>query len=464
MDLVNTEGKRDALARLADLEQREAALFAERAVALTAISDLWSGQHDPARPLLALDVAVTCQVAQVTATLRMVQARRLVDELPQTLRGLQEKRLVVGQALVLLKETEGLRPALVRLLDSEVQDRIFGLTAGDTRREVKATLVRLDAEASQVRRREQQAQRRVWASERPDGRAFLGAELSAEETGTCLRALTELTGAVLDPADERTADQKRADLFSQLPEFALSHLPAFGAFLRERGLPGVREEIPQGSAEVVRARHARVQAVVLVPVETALDLSDNPGDLIGYGPVSGIHARELLALAEVRKACVDAHTGRMLTLERPATPSMGLSGTLAEMVSIPSVLQDQTEPRHDPSHSLTDLIRLRDPRCTGPGCAAPARTCDLDHVIPWPLGDTSADNLGPLSRRCHRAKTFGGWQVQPAPHGIVTWTSPLGITWTSAARHRPPDLAAFQAPRRVWPFMLIEFDGFPHAA
>ena len=81
-----TQGKREALALLAALERREAVLFAKRVVALTQAAELWTGQDDPAAPYLALDVAVACQIAQVTASNRMAQARRLVEDLPCTCR------------------------------------------------------------------------------------------------------------------------------------------------------------------------------------------------------------------------------------------------------------------------------------------------------------------------------------------------------------------------------------------
>ena len=86
MRAVSDEAKRCALAHLAGLERREAALFAERALALAGVRDLWTGQDDPAAPYLALDVAVACQIAQVTASNRMAQARGLVEDLPCTCR------------------------------------------------------------------------------------------------------------------------------------------------------------------------------------------------------------------------------------------------------------------------------------------------------------------------------------------------------------------------------------------
>lgn len=62
----------------------------------------------------------------------------------------------------------------------------------------------------------------------------------------------------------------------------------------------------------------------------------------------------------------------------------------------------------------------------------PSTGLDLDHTIPYrhgpdrPPGQTRPDNLGPLRRKAHRAKTHAGWRLsQPRP-GTFAWLSPLG--------------------------------------
>ncbi|WP_179229194.1 DUF222 domain-containing protein [Parenemella sanctibonifatiensis] len=48
---------------------------------------------------------------------------------------------------------------------------------------------------------------------------------------------------------------------------------------------------------------------------------------------------------------------------------------------------------------------------------------------------TRLENLGPLDRKPHRAKTHGGWQVcQPSP-GVFIWTSPLGLKYLVTPSH-----------------------------
>jgi 5-methylcytosine-specific restriction endonuclease McrA len=85
------------------------------------------------------------------------------------------------------------------------------------------------------------------------------------------------------------------------------------------------------------------------------------------------------------------------------------------------------------SYDIPDRIReqvlLINPTCVFPHCSRPSRGLDLDHVIPWPLGPTATDNLAPLCRSHHRAKTFGHWTYRVITPGTYAWRSPHGYTY-----------------------------------
>ena len=89
---------------------------------------------------------------------------------------------------------------------------------------------------------------------------------------------------------------------------------------------------------------------------------------------------------------------------------------------------DDVEGRYRPSPALQRLIRLRDGHCRFPGCQVNARSCDLDHVIAWPAGPTTATNLVCLCRRHHRVKQRPGWTARLDPDGVVHWSDPAGRT------------------------------------
>jgi hypothetical protein len=89
---------------------------------------------------------------------------------------------------------------------------------------------------------------------------------------------------------------------------------------------------------------------------------------------------------------------------------------------------------HLTRYEIPDRLRRqvieRDPCCVFPWCGRPADRADLDHIDAYDSGGaTSPDNLAPLCRHHHRAKTHGGWtysQVEPA---VYLWRSPTGMTW-----------------------------------
>ncbi len=81
---------------------------------------------------------------------------------------------------------------------------------------------------------------------------------------------------------------------------------------------------------------------------------------------------------------------------------------------------------------LRERVRLRHPVDMFPYSGAEATgRMDQDHISPYdrtgPPGQTTDDNLIPLGRLHHRAKTFGGWRSRRLPSGAVAWTSPHGF-------------------------------------
>jgi hypothetical protein len=63
------------------------------------------------------------------------------------------------------------------------------------------------------------------------------------------------------------------------------------------------------------------------------------------------------------------------------------------------------EPGYRPSRKLQHLVKVRNARCTAPGCGRPAARCDLDHTVAWDQGGLTCEcDLAPLCRHHHRCK------------------------------------------------------------
>jgi hypothetical protein len=200
-----------------------------------------------------------------------------------------------------------------------------------------------------------------------------------------------------------------------------------------------------------------------VPAGTAYGWSTAPGDIGGWGLLDPDDTRRLLQAASMHprtrwRVTPLAPNGTALAHGRargphpwippPATgggtrdgPDTRQAAALAELlrdlnVTLTPIAKDSCdhasrEDRYTPSRTLTDLIRARTARCTAPGCAAHAASCDLDHTHPYPAGITCQCDLAPACRRHHRCKQAPGWQLtQPQP-GIMHWTTPSGRSYTT---------------------------------
>ncbi len=87
---------------------------------------------------------------------------------------------------------------------------------------------------------------------------------------------------------------------------------------------------------------------------------------------------------------------------------------------------------YQPSDRLREQVVLRDRQCVFPWCTRPARSCDLDHIVPWEQGgETSTDNLAALCRRHHRLKTHSAWRYERTGPATYTWSSPHGHRFTT---------------------------------
>lgn len=136
-----------------------------------------------------------------------------------------------------------------------------------------------------------------------------------------------------------------------------------------------------------------------------------------------------------------------------------LAGSKVTVRPVVDIRRLTPEHQHDPSLRLRFAIQQRHPTEVFPYGTLPSRSCDLDHVEPYrddgTPGQTRPGNLAPLSRRAHRAKTFGGFTLrQPAP-GAFHWRTPSGWEFVvdDLGVHRitsPPKRVPDEPPPEPW--------------
>jgi hypothetical protein len=142
------------------------------------------------------------------------------------------------------------------------------------------------------------------------------------------------------------------------------------------------------------------------------------GDTTVFGPTGRMeNGQRHVLLEQIQSWCADSRT------EVTIKPVIDLNTELtAQAYKVPADIREQ--------------IQLRDRTCVFPGCARPARRCDVDHITEYDHdaeaegrrqpGPTTTSNLACLCRFHHRLKTHSAWRYTMVEPGIFEWTSPHG--------------------------------------
>jgi hypothetical protein len=316
---------------------------------------------------------------------------RVVSTMPGTLRAMASGELDWHRARAVATELHDSSPEVV----AEVEDRLFPAvlrdSAGEARRRCRRILQRVDS-ASLVERAKRAREGRGlqrWPGE--PGVEEWHALLPAEQAATAWQAVDALARRY-QREDRQHADapatleQARGDA---LLDLILGHASVQTSlvftvpetFAQSGGRPG-------GGCEADRDGSAGVVHV--------------PG--VGALPWSGIGSLATSFATQISIASCDPANG-------------ALTGMATEVYRPPS--------------ALDRFVKDRDGTCRFPGCAAPAQRCDADHVVAWPAGPTDRTNLMSLCRRHHRTKQQPGWRVAMDADAVVTWTNPLGHSFTT---------------------------------
>ncbi|WP_378148343.1 DUF222 domain-containing protein [Cnuibacter sp. UC19_7] len=264
---------------------------------------------------------------------------------------------------------------------------------------------RLHPDSITTRARQAREERSAWITEERDGMAHFHLLAAAENILAIDARLHHHARALAAESDEtRTIPQLRADAAVDL---LLGTAAATGG--------------------------AAVELMVTVPAVTLAGVSEEAGELSGYGPIDPDTARRLAAAAPAfTRILIRPDTGETISIGRAS-------------YRLPTALRRQ--------------LRVEDERCRFPGCNRLAITADADHTTAWEDGgDTDTDNLAHLCRRHHRLKHATDWDAAQDPDRTLTWTSPLG----QVAQTRPPGQDLTDATERAHAILDRARDSDPH--
>ena len=138
--------------------------------------------------------------------------------------------------------------------------------------------------------------------------------------------------------------------------------------------------------------------------------------------------RQVVLYAHVRpdQVMVDVDNTRSVITPDHLREWCQAAGTKVVIKPVIDLNEEITTDTYQPSPRLAEQVRLRFPECVFPSCHRPSSVCDLDHIIPWPIGPTAWWNLAPLCRGHHRLKTHTDWDYWWEPGTGFVWTDPSG--------------------------------------
>ncbi|MBM6620972.1 DUF222 domain-containing protein [Micrococcaceae bacterium RIT802] len=227
-----------------------------------------------------------------------------------------------------------------------------------------------------------------------------------------------------DPAEIRTLDQLRADVFTDM----MLNGP------RGQGLETVNAEV-----------FVAIPATMLPGTPGGPSTSDDTdvdGPATGSGPAGGASAGPTgsiderlsgpggLAVAQLQPgAPVPTLLGAGPIDQDSAARLMTAAKTWWRLITDPmtGAIVEFGQDRYRPTAAQRAALRFRDGGCTTPGCTGPARTCEIDHTSEWQDGGgTDIANTRLACKRCHRLKSLGLIEVEQRAGGTILVTSLFG--------------------------------------
>ncbi|WP_195907837.1 HNH endonuclease signature motif containing protein [Microbacterium gorillae] len=343
---------------------------------------------------VAAELGAALHVSDRVIQGRLADAAVLVHEFPRTHTALEDGRITMSHARVIVHAGSPIEdPGRREAFEATAVPVAEGTSAGRLRARVKR-----DADASRTdslddRHRKAREGRYVVVEDGDDGMSEIHAcipTLLAHGISDRLHAHARRirrhhkTG----PGDARTMSQITADVFCDL----------------------LLTTDPATAGDALSSIRAQVQ--ITIPATVLTGQSGSGAELVGVGPIDPDTARTLAGIA-------------------PGWDRLFLHPATGMVTSVD---------RYRPSAGQRRILRVRDEHCRFPGCRYPAIRSDADHTIDAARGGpTAISNLGHFCRRHHTLKHHTRWSAENLPGGVIRWTSPLGTIYTD----HPPRTVVF---------------------
>ncbi|WP_364398898.1 HNH endonuclease signature motif containing protein [Pseudarthrobacter sp. LMD1-1-1.1] len=410
-------------AQLTALKSRQAARAVELQQAMTP-PDATVQDRTYADMSVVEEIAGVLTISSAAAGALVEQSRRICS-LPMVFQALAAGDMSWQHARIVADETEGLSPdgaasLVAHFFDPAAPQRARGAAPGELvpsrfRAKVRGWRERHHPESIEKRHAKSAADRRMEYTPDRDGMAWVSLYLPGDTACAIWNRTTATARGLQGPTEERTLTQLR-------PDIAASLLLGAGQMAGE-GSTGTAPGT-QGVTGIGKVLAPRADVLVTVPVFALLGVTDEPAVLDGFGPIPASMARKLVAdgAESFYRVLVDPRDGAPLEIGRK---------------------------NYRLTETIKRWIRMRDAKCTFPGCTNRTPDNETDHLQAWEHGGTTnVSNLAQLCPKHHRLKHNTRWTPDPAnKNESPGWTSPTGRHYNP----EHPDPEPTHWPPESWP-------------
>lgn len=412
-----------------------------------------------------LELGAALRMRDVAVKSLISDALDLRHRLPRVWALVLDGRVPVWTARRVASATRELDAHRAGLVDMDLARQIVGMAHKRVETLVDGlVLAQLPFEESEARRQQALDARGVWIGQGADGICQVDAVVDAPDGMRLEAAVTKLSqvlaaggvgggqdarraqalGLLASPA--RALNLVQADLLDQLPV-----APAGGPLdrLGERdGASGPldgrgdRDEVA-GPLDKLGERDEMAE-----PVEAPLAQILAEARMIDLPPLTPSQLAALDPTAEL----VIHLSDETLAAGEGIARAPGLKPLLAQWldqmfaghrITVRPIIDANRQVPSDSSEcpgTMREAVEHRNPYEVFPWSTRSSKGLDLDHTVPWEPGGraqsvdvpdqpTRPDNLGPLTRKVHRAKTHAGWQLHQSLPGYFLFESPLGYRY-----------------------------------
>lgn len=372
----------------------------------------------PVAEFCILELAAALHLRKPEATLLIAHALDVRHRLPRLWRQVMAGDIPVWQARRIASHTTELDHHHAGLVDVVLERQMPGMPWTRIEQLVHGlVLEHLEPETTEAKHRESLERRGVWSEQSHAGTATVYAVLNAADAIVLDAQVDRLARILQEGGDSTPLDTRRSRALGILaaPAIALDLLQAH-----------THNQLPTGEA-LDQLCDRRGMAG-----HTCGTLSVDPDQLQPTAQLV-VHLTDTTLADRDGSGLVRVEGLKPLLLD-------WLGDVLGERrITVRPVIDQNHQVASDAYEcpaTMREAVQLRNPVEVFPWSTRTSQGLDMDHTIPWTPrqargagGQTHPDNLGPLTRSVHRAKTHGGWQLhQPLP-GIYLWQSPLGYRY-----------------------------------